>query len=91
MSLGDPANPVSPKAVWAPIGALIGPVLLVVGQTIVDIFSAGTLVLPEPWDKLAIVVVAIIGALVAAYRAEDPLRLPTLDQVEVAKLPDPVE
>lgn len=80
------ANPISPKAIWAPIGALLGPLFLTIGQVLVDLVSSGSVEFPEPWGTIVVVAAAAIGALIAAYAKRDPLRLPTIDAEAVKEL-----
>jgi hypothetical protein len=86
MALGDSSNPVSPKVTIIPLGALIGALALAVGQVLVDLVLMGDVHIPAPWDKLAFVVAGVIGSVIAAYRKTDGLRLPTINETEVAKL-----
>lgn len=79
-------NPISPKTIWAGIGSILGPLLLTIGQAIVDIASSGSVQFPEPWDKIAIVIASLLGAVIAAYAKTDPLRLPTVDEAAVRDL-----
>ena len=64
------SNPISPKVTWAGIGSILGPLLLTVGQAIVDIATSGSVSFPDPWDKVAVVVASLLGAVIAAYAAE---------------------
>jgi hypothetical protein len=91
MALGDSSNPVSPKVVAAGIGSLLGPLILAVVTTVVDLVLLGNVQLPEPWNTVAFIVASGLGAVIAAYRKTDGLRLPTINEAEVAKLnPTPV-
>ena len=89
MAIIDPANPISPKVTAAGIGALLGPFLLEFASLIVSILSSGYLEVPEPWDKVLLIAASGLGAVIAAYRKTDGLRLPTLDPLEVDKLSEP--
>jgi hypothetical protein len=86
------ANPVSPKVIAAGIGSIVAPILFTVAAYIIDLFLNGSIVLPEPWDKVALVVATAAGAVIASYRKTDGLRIPTIDDEAVAKLdqPEPV-
>ena len=79
-------NPVSPKAIAAPIGAALLPILIYVVTAIIDLFVNGSIALPAPWNTVALVAASALGALIAAYRQTDGLRIPTIDDEAVAKL-----
>ena len=81
-------NPVSPKVYAAGIGSLLGPLLLAVGQAIVDLVGSGSVQLPEPWATIATIAASLIGAVIGAYVQKDGLRLPTLDGGALNGLPN---
>lgn len=92
--MASSSNPVSPKVVAAGWGSVIGPVLLMILELLVnlgDYFITGdgqflTQDLPVQ-ARLAINTAAsLAGAVLLAYRKTDGLRLPTLDQAEVDRL-----
>jgi len=88
--MADSANPVSPKTVWAGIGGAVG---AVVAPILVELINQVNQLpnISDTWRLILTAIATILGAVIAAYAKKDGLRLPTLDQAEVAKLPDAVD
>ncbi len=82
------SNPVSPKVIAGGLGSLILPAVLWLVTYILDLFTNGQIVLPDPWGQIVFYIAGAVGAVVAAYRKTDPLRLPTADPGAVAELAD---
>ncbi len=94
--MADSANPVSPKVKAAGIWGVLVPLGVAFVSWIVGILASpegqALINLLPPWAGYVIgALVTLIPSLIAAYRKVDGLRIPTLDQTEVAKLSDAVD
>lgn len=71
------SNPISPKVLPAiPIGGILGTLGLALADTLVSLVAGGSFTgLPEPWETIVWLSGAGVGAVLAAYRTNDPRRI----------------